>query len=105
MPGFGELDPNLDIKKLVAEVFGQAEQEPRGATETVLPTEQSKRAEVSGAAAPAASEAAQGKSQPSTAHRTDPLLQRDGNAASHHDDPQQGTVASRPRRHGGAMPE
>jgi hypothetical protein len=105
VPGFGDLGPEVDIKKLVAEVFGQAEQEPRGATETVLPTEQSTRADVSGSAAPAASEAAQGKSQQSSAQSTDPLLQHDGDAASHHDDPQQGTVASRLRRHGGAMPE
>jgi hypothetical protein len=105
VPGFGDLGPEVDIKKLVAEVFGQAKQEPHGATEMVSPADKSARADVSGSAAPAASEAAQGKSQPSTAQDIDPLLQREGNVASHHDDPQQGTVASRLRRHGGAMPE
>ena len=105
VPGFGELDPTLDVKKLVAEMFGEVEQEPRGATETVSPPDQSTRADDSGSAAPAASEAAQGKSQPSTAQDTDPLLQRDENVASHHDAPQQEAAASRPRRHGGAMPE
>jgi hypothetical protein len=105
VPGFGELDPTLDVKKLIAEMFGEVEQEPRGATETVSPADQSTRADDSGSAAPAASEAAQGKSQPSTAQDTDPLLQRDENVASHHDAPQQEAAASRPRRHGGAMPE
>jgi hypothetical protein len=105
VPGFGELGPEVDIKKLVAEVFGGAEQKPRGATEMVSPTEQSTRADVSGSAAPAASEAAQGKSLASATQDTDPLLQRDEDIASHHDDPQQEASASRPRRHGGAMPQ
>jgi hypothetical protein len=105
VPGFGELDPNLDIKKLVAEVFGEAEREPGGATELVSSTEQSTRADVSSSAAPAASESGQGEPQPSAAPDADPLLQRDENVASHHDDPQQEAAASRPRRHGGAMPE
>jgi len=105
VPGFGELDPNLDVKKLVAEVFGEAEQEPRGATELVSPTEPSTRADVSCSAAPAASESAQGEPQPSAAQDADPLLQRDENGASHYDDPQQEATAARPRRHGGAMPE
>ena len=105
VPGFGELGPEVDVKKLVAEVFGEAEQEPRAATELVSPTEQSTRADISSSAAPAASEVAQGKSQPSAAQDTDPLLQRDENVASHHDELPQEVVASRPRRHGGAMPE
>jgi hypothetical protein len=105
VPGFGDLGADVDIKKLVAEVFGQAEQEPRGATELVPPTEQSTRADVSSSIAPTASEVAQGKSQPSAAQDSDPLLQRDENIASHNDDVQQGATSSRPRRHGGAMPE
>ena len=105
VPGFGDLGPEVDVKKLVAEVFGQAEQEPDGVTEMVSPIEQSTRAGVFSSAAPAESEAAQGKSQPSTAQDSDPLLQRDEDVASHHDAPQQGAVASKPRRHGGAMPE
>jgi Protein of unknown function (DUF3306) len=100
VPGFGDLGPEVDIKKLVAEVFGQPEPEPGGATELVLPTEQSTRADVSGS-----SEAAQGKSLASATQDTDPLLQRDEDIASHQDGPEQGTVASRLRRHGGAMPE
>ena len=105
VPGFGELDPNLDVKKLLAEVFGKAEPEPRGTTEPPSPTEQSPRAEISDSAAPAASESAQGKPQPSAAQNANPLLQRDEHVALHHDDPQQEAVAARPRRHGGAMPE
>jgi hypothetical protein len=105
VPGFGELDPNLDVKKLVAEVFGEAEKEPRGATEIVSPTEQPSRTDVSRSAAPAASESGQGEPQPSAAQDADPLLHRDENVASHHDDLQQEAAASRRRRHGGAMPQ
>ena len=105
VPGFGELDPNLDVKKLVAEIFGETEQEPRGATEIVSPTEQSTRADVSSPASPAASESAQGEPKPSATPDNDPLLQRDENIASHHDDRQQEVSTSRPRRHGGAMPQ
>jgi Protein of unknown function (DUF3306) len=105
VPGFGELDPNLDVKKLVAEVFGEAEREPRGTTEPASPTEQSTRAEVSASAAPVASESAQGEPQPSAAQDATPLLQRDENVALHHNDRQQEAAAARPRRHGGAMPE
>ena len=102
VPGFGELDPNLDVKKLVAEIFGEAEQEPRGTTDIVPTTEQSARADV---AAPAACESAPAEPQRSAAPNADPLLQRDENVASHHDDPQQEASAARPRRHGGAMPQ
>ena len=105
VPGFGELDPNLDVKKLVAEVFGEVEQEPRGVTELVLPTEQSKRADVSCPTAPAASGSAQGEPQPPAALDPDPLLQCDENIASHHNGPQQEAAASRPRSRGGAMSE
>jgi hypothetical protein len=104
-PGFGELDPNLDVKKLLAEVFGKAEPEPRGPTEPASPNEQSPRAEVSGSAAPAANESAQGEPQASAVQNATPLLQRDEHVALHHDDPQQEAAAARPRRHGGAMPK
>jgi hypothetical protein len=105
VPGFGELDPNLDVKKLLAEVFGEAEPEPRGTTELPSPNEQSPRADVSGSAAPAASESAQVEPQLSAAQNVNLLLQRDEHFALHHDDPQQEAAAARPRRHGGAMPE
>jgi len=105
VPGFGELDPNLDVKKLLAEVFGKAEPEPRGTTEPASPNELSPRAAVSGSAAPAAIESAQGEPQASAAQNAKPLLQRDEHVALHHDDTQQEAVAAKPRRHGGAMPE
>lgn len=102
VPGFGELEPNLDVKKLVAEVFGETEQERRAAKNSVPPTEQSARTDV---AAPTACESALAEPQQSVAQNIDPLLQRDENVASHHDNPQQDAAASRPRRHGGAMPQ
>jgi hypothetical protein len=50
---------------------------------------------------------ANGQLEPQTKRRpnSDPLLQRDENVASHHDDPQQQASTARPRRHGGAMPQ
>ena len=96
VPGFGALDPSVDVKKLVAEVFGNAESAPP--PDDPMPAE----ANVS---APAASETPITEPQKQLAQDGAPLLQRDENAALHHDDPQQETFAPKPRRHGGAMPQ
>jgi hypothetical protein len=104
VPGFGDLGPEADIKKLVAEVFGQVERVPGGATELASPTEHSTPADVSSSAAPAGNESAQGDPQPSVVQDFDLLLQRDENVATQRNDPQKHAAAAGARRHGGAMP-
>ena len=96
VPGFGALDPSVDVKKLVAQVFGDAEPMPR--TDDSAPAE-------ANVPTPVANESSPTETKKQLAQNTDPLLQRDENVASHHDDPQQETSAARSRRHGGAMPQ
>lgn len=96
VPGFGPLDPGVDVKKLVAQVFGDAEPLPR--TDDSAPAE-------ANVPAPVANESSPTETKKQLAQNTDPLLQRDENVASHHDNPQQQVAASKPRRHGGAMPQ
>jgi hypothetical protein len=95
IPGFGELDPNLDVKRLVSELFG--ENEPEKAK-----PETSEFANASGLAAEIAETPPQSEeSQP----------QRIENVAAQQQVPAPATkqvaasATKLPRRHGGAMPE
>jgi hypothetical protein len=90
VPGFGDLDPTLDIKKLVAEIFGETEQKP----EPVI--EQS---------APVVSQSAKAEPQQQVTENTNSLLQRDENVASHSGAPREKSTVAKTRRHGGAMPQ
>lgn len=90
VPGFGDLDPTLDVKELVAEIFGETEQKPEPVIER---------------SAPADSESAPAEPQQQVAQNTDSLLQRDENVASHSEPPQDKSPVAKTRRHGGAMPQ
>ena len=96
VPGFGALDPSVDVKKLVAQVFGDAE--PMPSADASAPAE-------ANVPTPVAKESSPTETKKQLAQNTDPLLQRDENVATHHDDPQPEAAAARPRRHGGAMPQ
>jgi hypothetical protein len=96
VPGFGALDPSVDVKKLVAQIFGEVEPQPR--TDDTAPAE-------ANVPTPGANESSPTETKGQLAQNTDPLLQCDENVATQHDDPQQEVAAARPRRHGGAMPE
>jgi len=89
IPGFGDLDPSLDVKRLVSELFGETEPER---TEGETPT-----------FASASSPPAQIGDTPAPSQDTPP--QDNENVAA-----QQEVAESKPdkkitRRHGGAMPE
>jgi hypothetical protein len=108
MPGFGELDPSIDIKKLVAEIFGEAAPEtksPAGAT-TPPPEQVARLPEQSGTTAgvPAGSEPLATEPQLVSAPKGEASLQRDENIATQQDDPKLETAALKVPRHGGAMP-
>lgn len=96
VPGFGALDASVDVKKLVAQVFGDAGPTPRA--DNAAPVE-------TNVSTPAASESSPTETKTQLAKNNDPLLQRDENVALHHDEPQPETAAVKPRRHGGAMPQ
>jgi hypothetical protein len=112
MPGFGELDPHYDIKKLVAEIFREAEAETESLADSTIPApapEQPARLSDQSATAadvPAASESATAEPQQSAAAANrDALLQRDENIATQHDDSRKEPAAAKARRHGSAMPQ
>jgi hypothetical protein len=108
VPGFGELDPNLDIKKLVAEVFGDAEPEIEARAEAANPAptpEQSAQPpEKSDTAASAAGESVPTDPQHGATPDGESLLQRDANIATQHNDSQEIAAVTKARRHGGATP-
>jgi Protein of unknown function (DUF3306) len=95
VPGFGALDPSVDVKKLVAQVFGEAEPKPR--TDDSAPAE-------ANVPAPVANESPPTETEKQLAQNADSLLQRDENVAPHQDDLPQDAAAAKPRRHGGAVP-
>ena len=95
VPGFGALDPSVDVKKLVAQVFGDAEPMPR--TDDSAPAE-------ANVPTPVANESSPTETKKQLAQNTDPLLQRDEDIATQHDVSQEPAAATKSRRHGGAMP-
>jgi hypothetical protein len=108
MPGFGELDPHLDIKKLVAEIFGEAGPEnksPAGAT-TPASEPVTRLSDQSGTTAgvPAKSEPLTTEPQQTSVPKSEALLQRDEDSATQHGDPKLETDALKLPRHGGAIP-
>ena len=95
VPGFGALDPSVDVKKLVAQVFGDAEPMPR--TDDSAPAE-------ANVPAPVANESSPTETKKQLAQNTDSLLQRDEDAATQHGVTQEYAAATKAQRHGGAMP-
>ena len=109
VPGFGELGPEVDIKKLVAEVFGKAEPELEAraaAPSSVATPEQSARTENSTTATTASvvDESVPTGSQQHATFDGNSLLQRDEDIATQHDVSPEPAAATKARRHGGAMP-
>ncbi len=94
-PGFGALDPSVEVKKLLGQVLGDHEPEPQASANVTSSTEDTARVE-------AAKESAASELEMPTVK---PVLQRDENGASHQgDEPSHKVAAAKPRRHGGAMP-
>ncbi len=95
MAGFGALDPGVDVKKLVAEIFRDAAEppaEPSAVAETTIP------------AAPEESPA-QTAREPAPEPVEPQLMQRDIDAASQQESERRPPEAVRlARRHGGALP-
>jgi hypothetical protein len=98
VPGFGDLDPNLDVRRMVSELFGETprqdtQREPeadRVADSTALPTDNSPNA-----ADPPQAMLASDENVP----------QRNENAAAQTESPEPAPEKKFARRHGGAMPQ
>jgi Protein of unknown function (DUF3306) len=98
IPGFGDLDPNLDVRRMVSELFGETPHQDtqpgseadRVADSSALATDNSPDA-----ANPPQATLAAGENVP----------QRNENAAAQTESPEAAPEKKISRRHGGAMPE
>jgi hypothetical protein len=111
MAGFGDLGPDVDVKKLVAEIFRdavpEAESRPETSAPTPAPDQPARLPDQSDTTAgvPAAGEPAAAERQQVAALKSDPLLQREENIATQHIDPNESSAGIKPRRHGSATPQ
>lgn len=98
IPGFGDLDPGLDVKRMVAELFGEAKSEPKesdAAVDRGAVAENLAKSDESGVT-PAAS--MNGTDEDTSSPQAD-------NAAAQHEPPEPEAAKKIERRHGGAMPQ
>jgi hypothetical protein len=107
MPGFGVLDPKYDVKKLVAEIFGEGEPDaelpaktPASAPAVRPPDKPDMSADI-----PAANEPAKAEPQQLASSESNSRSQRDEDAATQHSDSNESLPGIKPRRHGGAIPQ
>ncbi len=102
VPGFGDLDPSVDVKKLVAEIFRDAEpiaESRADVTSSAVASEQPRaKTDIP------ATESVAHELQQSAPQKTASLLQRDENIAPQQDELPDKEAATNARRHGGAMP-
>lgn len=102
IPGFGELDPGLDVKRMVAELFGETPQDrpqPEPDESTSPPEYSAENSEGrDNELRDEGDEAVKPASQQSTPHRTE-------NGATQKRSPPGQSLRKMTRRHGGAMPE
>ena len=96
--GFGELGPNLDVKRMVSELFGEAPRQDTSSESKTGPVADSSTAPI-----PSQSEAAD--SAPADAAPVENLSQRNENGAVQPDPVESVPEKKFARRHGGAMPQ
>ena len=109
MPGFGNLGPDVDVKKLVAEVFRGMAPEGESPADTPAPAPSSAQrsdksdavADVSAAREPASVQS----KQLAAAAEPNELVQHGRNIATQQGDTKVESPDVKIRRHGGAMPE
>ena len=95
IPGFGDLDPNFDIKRMIADLFGESGGREEPPVSTARATEESELSDERRKETPPASKAGQ---SPHLLHRTeDAATQKTASAEPRMQKPT--------RRHGGALPE
>ncbi len=97
IPGFGELDPGIDVKRMVSELFGETaperpQAEPANSVGTPEPPVENPESREGG------DKAETSETQQTAPHRTE-------NAAAQKHSTQSEPLQKMTRRHGGAMPE
>jgi hypothetical protein len=105
IPGFGELDPGTDVKRMVSELFGETAPESVQPESHVPPNTPERSVEISEWRDDRSSEGhddrdktVRSEAQQTAPHRTE-------NAATQNKSPQLQPLQKISRRHGGAMPE
>jgi hypothetical protein len=111
MPGFGGLDPQVDIKKLVAEIFGENGLDTKAPADSTKsapapeqPTQAPDKSNTTGGVA-VTSEPPTIEQQQLAALKSDALLQRDANIATQQNEAKEEPAVPPARRHGSAMPQ
>jgi hypothetical protein len=97
IPGFGDLDPNLDVQRMVSELFGET---PRQETPTESDTDR-----VADSPAPPVQNRAEVTEVPQAPPAPPEGPQRDENAAAQTEPLEAAPEKKISRRHGGAMPQ
>jgi hypothetical protein len=97
IPGFGDLDPNLDVRRMVSELFGET---PRQETPTESETDRADSPALPIQNRAEATEVPQGSPTP-----PEDIPQRDENAAAQTEPPEAAPEKKISRRHGSAMPQ
>ena len=109
VPGFGELGPEVDIKKLVAEIFGDAKPQTEARADApssaATPEQSARSVEKSDTAASATGESVPMDPQHGATPNDESLLHCDANIATQHNDSQEIAAVTKARRHGGATPQ
>jgi hypothetical protein len=104
--GFGDLDPNLDVKRMVSDLFGEVPREntsSESVADRVVDSSTAPTPNQSEAVSPPQSEAV--SPLQSDVASTDKLLQRNENAAVQTEPSEPAPEKKIARRHGGAMPQ
>ena len=105
IPGFGELDPGLDVKRMVSELFGETAPES-GQAESHVPTNAPERSvEISDERDDRSSEGHDDRDKAVTSEAQQTVPHRTENAATQKQSTQSQPIQKISRRHGGAMPE
>jgi hypothetical protein len=108
MPGFGDLGPDVDVKKLVAEVFRGSGPQAEPPADTPAPAPSSARLPDKSDTItdiPAANEPAKAEPQQVASSESGNLLQRDADIATQQNDSNESSAGIKPRRHGSATPQ
>jgi len=103
VPGFGDLDPGLDVKRMVSELFGER---PHEETEVAAQGERPVSPVTSGETSQIRSEVGHGgRMKSSTPQEQDEVSHRSENAAPQQRQDESQSRQKFGRRHGGAMPQ
>ncbi len=102
MPGFGALPPGTDVKKLVAQIFGERDGAAEPAGDPPAIAQQPEHVAVADASPSADEEQSSIAAESSESD----IARRDNDTAAHHDGfEDEAEQPARPRHHGGALPQ